>query len=614
MWNDNETNLDFIDYQHFVNAVTSILDNNDLLPCSIGIFGDWGSGKSSLMKMVEENYLEEGNILTINFNGWLFEGYEDTKTVLMGRIVDEIIKKRKPQDKALKIAAKLLRKIDLLKIGQSAVKHGAGFMLMGPAGLALTTTSDVLSKLSNANYEDYIKKQNENTDPDEVLKNDIQEFHLAFEELIQETKIDKIIVFIDDLDRCSPDTVIGTLEAIKLFLFAKKTAFIIGADERLIKHAVRRRFPEIPGDNTEVGRDYLEKLIQYPIRIPPLSNLELTTYINLLFTNLYTDKGEFEHIRLSVLEQKSRDQFGFTYKLENANEFVTDVNQNLKEALLLSAQLVSVLAVGLNGNPRQTKRFLNTLLLRHQMANSKGEILDKRILAKLMLLEYFKSETFKSLYQQQAKNQGVITELKVMEELVTKDDDEKFDDLPVEYQSYLQDSWIRKWLFSKPNLADINLQSYFYYSRDKLSVSGTNIQRMSSQAQDLYAKILNNSETIQGLAFKETGTLSDGDASAIFESLSERMKNEGVQDGESPTIKRLIDFCDVRKELISQLLSLVDKLPHQVLPLSITTWLQGISENTSHEPTVNKMIKDWSTSTTNKRLAGIAKRKLKSIS
>jgi len=189
MWNDNETNSDFIDYQHLVNAVTSIVNNTSLLPCSIGVFDDWGSGKSSLMKMVEETYSEDKDVLVINFNGWLFEGYEDTKTVLIGRIVNEIIKKRKPKDKALKIAAKLLHKIDLLKIGQSAVKHGAGFMLMGPAGLVLTTTSDILGKLSNANYEDYIKKQNESTDSDEILNNDIQEFHLAFEELIEETNI-----------------------------------------------------------------------------------------------------------------------------------------------------------------------------------------------------------------------------------------------------------------------------------------------------------------------------------------------------------------------------------------------------------------------------------------
>ena len=75
--------------------MTSIVNNANLLPCSIGVFGDWGSGKSSLMRMVEEIYSEDKDSLIINFNGWLFEGYEDTKTVLMGRIVNEIIKKKK---------------------------------------------------------------------------------------------------------------------------------------------------------------------------------------------------------------------------------------------------------------------------------------------------------------------------------------------------------------------------------------------------------------------------------------------------------------------------------------------------------------------------------------
>src|SRR6202035_3204951 len=94
MWNDNETRSDSIDYSHLIGAVTGIINNPALLPCSIGIFGDWGSGKSSLMGMVEEKYKDTPDVLVIRFNGWLFEGYEDAKTVLMARIVDEIIDKR----------------------------------------------------------------------------------------------------------------------------------------------------------------------------------------------------------------------------------------------------------------------------------------------------------------------------------------------------------------------------------------------------------------------------------------------------------------------------------------------------------------------------------------
>ncbi len=56
MWSDNETLSDCINYNHLISAVTCIINNPNLLPCSIGVFGDWGSSKSSLMKMIEEKY------------------------------------------------------------------------------------------------------------------------------------------------------------------------------------------------------------------------------------------------------------------------------------------------------------------------------------------------------------------------------------------------------------------------------------------------------------------------------------------------------------------------------------------------------------------------------
>ena len=69
----------------------------------------------------------------------------------------------------------------------------------------------------------------------------IEDFHKDFTQLLAETKIKRLIVFIDDLDRCNPDTVIETLEAIKLFLYVDGTVFIISADERLIEYSVRQK-------------------------------------------------------------------------------------------------------------------------------------------------------------------------------------------------------------------------------------------------------------------------------------------------------------------------------------------------------------------------------------
>jgi predicted KAP-like P-loop ATPase len=614
MWSDNETLSDCIDYTHLISAVTGIVDNPNLLPCSIGIFGDWGSGKSSLMGMVEEKYKDEKNVLVIKFNGWLFEGYEDAKTVLMGRIVDEIISKRTLGEKAMKAAARLLKRIDLLKLSGSAIKYGVGFATMGPAGLAAVSITDMLGKIKEIDYEAYIKQRKEGN-PDQNIRSNIQEFHENFEELIHETNIEKIVVLIDDLDRCSPDTIIGTLEAIKLFLFTKKTAFIIGADERLIKYAVRRRFPEIPSDSTEVGRDYLEKLIQYPIRIPPLNTIELINYVNLLFSQLHIDIGEFEIARGNIMTEKQKKGFDFVFDETNAEQFFNEVKEELKESFQLSAQVVPILSVGLNGNPRQSKRFLNALLIRYSMAKSKGIELNKRVLAKLMLLEYFKPETFNSFHQLQTQNGGFLPKIEQLEKRATgkrdESDTEAESKISTEQEAYLQDTWLKNWLGSEPSMQNQNLQPYYYFSRDRLSVMGLSLQRMSPRAQEFYRKLLSEAESISTNALGEAETLNEGDASAIFEALSQKIKETGKQTGDKSLLRRIFSFCKHRPELMSQLMGFLEKFPDSYFPLTVVSWLQEVTQDNQYRAVAKGLVQKWESSTTNKTLAKISKAKLK---
>lgn len=618
MWNDSETNSDFIDYQHHVTAVTKIINTDALLPCSIGIFGDWGSGKSSLMKMISDRYIKDKDCLVIKFNGWLFEGYEDAKTVLMGRIIDEIIRNRTLEEKGKELVKKLLKRIDFIKLGGTAVKYGLGIAAGGPIGLATLTLADAVKGLKDFDYDSYIKESSENKDVS--LRNNIQGFHSNFEELITETKIKKIIVLIDDLDRCTPDTIIGTLEAIKLFLFTKNTAFIIGADERLIKYAVRRRFPEIPGESAEVGRDYLEKLIQYPIRIPPLNSTELETYINLLFTRIYLEGAKFEPLRDAVMKAKINKGFNSAFNIGNVQEFIQDtLSDELKEALSLSAQINPILSIGLNGNPRQTKRFLNTLLIRHEMAKSKKVALKKKVLAKLMLLEYFKPETFKLFYSLQAKNNGIAKGIDILEGVAkkplaganshakTQDNDSE-----PEIEALLQDEWFRDWLASEPSLKDENLQPYYYFSRDRLTISGGLIQRMSSAAQEVFRKLMNDAQSVQNNALKDVKGLSPSDASAIFEALTEKaLQEEMPADPTKSAIKKLIDFTKERAELISQLMIFIEKLPEQNIPITIVPWLEGLTKGTTFTNNIDKLVAKWSNSVTNTSLAKICKAKLK---
>ena len=613
MWNDNESLSDYIDYSHLMKAVTTIIDTDELLPCSIGIFGDWGSGKSSLMKMVENKYEGEEDILVIKFNGWLFEGYEDAKSVLMGRIVDEIISNRKFSEKAVKYAAKLLKRIDWFKVAGSSLKYGMSFLTLGPIGVAGVSAADVMSKMKEVDYEKYIEDRQEKEigDPDENLRSNIQEFHQNFEALIEETNLKKIVVFIDDLDRCSPDTIIGTLEAIKLFLFTQKTAFVIGADERLIKYAVRRRFPEVPGENLEVGRDYLEKLIQYPIRIPPLNRIELTTYINLLFSQLYsTSTEEFEEIRNKVMQTKLDKGFDFALDQSNIAEFSKIKNIEFDDGIALCSQIVPVLNLGLNGNPRQAKRFLNTLLIRINMASAKGITLKKRVLAKLMLLEYFKPETFTDFHDIQAGNNGDISLIEKLENitLTATEDEEKKDALAPEEKILLEDSWMIDWIKSEPKLSKENLQSYFYFSRDKLAISAINIQRMSPKAQDVIQKLLSDSEAVQKLSIKSLGTLSSSEAASIFEALTQKVRQEENLSN-SKAFKAIFELCRAKVELKSQIVIFLSKYPDHKLPLIVTTLSEGLLKDSNPE-SLNQLFNSWSKSS-NISLAKVAKKKIK---
>lgn len=56
MWADRETLVDLINIQHLVATITDIVANEKLLPTTIGVFGDWGSGKSSLVAMTKLPY------------------------------------------------------------------------------------------------------------------------------------------------------------------------------------------------------------------------------------------------------------------------------------------------------------------------------------------------------------------------------------------------------------------------------------------------------------------------------------------------------------------------------------------------------------------------------
>jgi len=607
MWNDNETKIDLIDLSHLVNAITRIINDDNLVPSTIGIFGDWGSGKSSLLKMVEDSYTHNETVLTIKFNGWLFEGYEDAKSVLMGTILEQIIKNRTLDEKAKAIAIKLLKRIDWFKIARSTLKYGISFATAGPVGLGLAAMTDVPAALEGFDYEKFITKENQQ----QSLRMSIQDFHNDFTQLLAETKIKRLIVFIDDLDRCNPDTVIETLEAIKLFLYVEGTVFIISADERLIEYSVRKRFPELSTSKASVSRDYLEKLIQHPIRIPQLNKSEIETYINLLFTFLHLDPEKAEETRLKVIQEKRKSLYTSVFTFNNVQEYIKDVEikSELKNDLLLSSQITPILSTGLNGNPRQCKRFLNMLMIRFKIAGDKNLNIERRVLSKIMLLEYFKPESFKALFDLQNKQNGQPLELKQLEaqQTIKSSKTKAINDKHTEnfelINNWLKDEWLKEWCSIEPKLSEIDLRPYFYLTRDRLSFDSSEIGRMTAHTQEIFGLLISDSDTFKNKGLEQVKVISSSDASALFNSLTSKIIEEENDNKRQRLIETFNDYCSYRKELLSELLIFYNNLPEKSLTAGVVPQLRSLLEGSDFVSNLEALFLKWRNNTENKILA-----------
>jgi predicted KAP-like P-loop ATPase len=627
MWSDNETEIDLLDYRHLVGVILSIVKNAHLHPTTIGVYGHWGSGKSCLLKMAQKA-LEGGvrDVLCVNFNGWLFEGYDDAKTALMDTLLEEISAKRKLTEKAQDTVATLAKRVNWMRVAWAGGKVASG-VLLGGVGLGITAGIEALAKSISAQFPDidYETAKGflaEQSDKQSVLA--IRDFHRDFSDLLKETNISTLVVFIDDLDRCNPETIIETLEAIKLFLFAPQTVFIIGADERLVEYAVTRRFPEIPQKEFKVGRDYLEKLIQFPVRIPPVGQAELETYIRLLFTRMTDlDDASFEKIRKRAIEDRNPGDTINLLTFEMAREELGELTENVRDALTLAEFIAPVLAPGMSGNPRQTKRFLNTLMMRREMAHARNVEISLRVLAKLMLLEQFKPELFRTLAEKQIQEQGKPRLLQHLERRALHTDtnvdtspDQAEEADPVsangEAETWFDDMWIKEtWLQLDPPLGDVDLRPYFFFAREKFGFTTTQVRSLSPMAQQMVLDLLSESDAVRNNALGRSNVLDEAEATAIFTEFVQRIRSEENRDVVTQLVSTLARFVGRRPDRQSDFVVFLRDYPTSLLAPHILPVLQEMSRTLGDTNSEQTILTAWSTGESQSQaIARLAKTRL----
>lgn len=588
MWRDNETELDFLDYDYLIKTVQNIVTNDSLLPASIGIYGDWGSGKSSLMNMCKKQLeLVDKNIKCIVFNGWLFENYEDAKTSILGTILDEINVNTDLNEKAKDIIKGLYKSIDKIKLAKNVLKLGTDIFMTG--GIASIIDYSINAILQNKEMQEgknitkvtsTIKDELNNKD----LRDNIRKFQTEFGQLLEESKISRLVVFIDELDRCRPDTILDTLEAIKLFLFNGKVAFIIGADERHISYAVKSKFKDIEGIQIDIGKEYLEKLIQYPIRIPRLDADEVEIYLTCLLLESELPTDRFEKALQWIKEEKAKDFESF--RIESVISLFKGDNklcELITKNITVARQLSSVLSNGLHGNPRQCKRFLNSMYMRLDMASYKNKQLDSKILAKIMMLEYIKPRIFNKIAEM-AKSNTLKQELSQFENGKPENVEE--------LKTWIDDDWFLRWCSFEPHLANESLNIYFYFTRTSLDEKISRISStLSPNGQGILDSLLSKSEVKVQQALEKAKDISDAESAAILEAMYSSLSTETSINKE--IFSAFLSFAEEKITLTSDVLNYMQSLSGSQINLSCASYVANYGKKTNKIQEVYSIAELW---------------------
>jgi formylglycine-generating enzyme required for sulfatase activity len=299
--NDQSTEDDALDFMPYVETLADIIQTGNT-PLTIGVFGTWGSGKTSLMKMIRKRLPSDFTVAW--FDSWKYDKEESLWRALLLCVLNALKERAslggKPVEEFEKLQSLIYRDMEIEKVGEVTIDLAklGGVAAKGLAQISLSFIPGLssLTKLVEELQSGAAKDVDEATaairrERTKIYIEQIQfleQFQNKFRELVNEyVKPNRFVIFVDDLDRCLPEKAIGVLEAIKLFLDAENCVFILGLDQEVIARSIEMKYRGLgskqTGDNqthfTVEGVHYLEKIIQLPFQIPPIEQADMGKFV-----------------------------------------------------------------------------------------------------------------------------------------------------------------------------------------------------------------------------------------------------------------------------------------------------------------------------------------------
>ncbi len=559
MWTDNASKIDMLFYKPYAEIVSEIAIETDIAPLTIGILGLWGAGKSTLLNLVEQRYEGQEGIICVTINAWMFESYEDAKSAIMEALLREL-EERMPIEETKKKFRSLLKRIDYFKLGTKAVSSAVPMVASIASGTPLPLLLNVpqnakeigcvIKNISDSvqNIKDeYIK--DDSTTADSVVNN-IRKFKDEFQEAINIDKIKRVVVLIDDLDRCQPERIIETLEAIKLFLSVNKTTFIIAADENVIQYAIKKKYPKVDNFDVELDKEYIEKMIQLPVQIPELSSKDVQNYLLLLVMQKYMKPDIFETL-IEKIEEKKLMIGESTIDYEKIKEIINSKSDIYRDGMQnecddvakVILQIRSIVAHTLKGNPRQAKRFLNTFITKRRLAKLYyGDELEMGIMAKLLALHKLNPDLFDKLNEWNTNYDTENEQFKRMRQSLD-------DDNPDSEFAKWNKPRIKAWVKCPPvELEKKNLNKYFYLTREILKKQDDIESDLSEESRRILERIGRFNPGLADGIMRDMKELCTTDLEDVMKVLIKKIE---IGDIESNVYSLLfVNFFDYRGEIV----------------------------------------------------------------
>jgi KAP family P-loop domain len=330
-------------FPSYASAFAEIIEHSKA-QFAIGIFGDWGSGKTTLMRAIQRQLDTHDDVVTVWFNAWRYEKESHLIVPLLDTLREElVVQAESPQ---VSPADAGLARRAAAAVGRAGKALLAGVTLSaGLPGLGVTLEpGKVLADLQSEPHaaEEALSFYHVGFN---MLRDAINEFsqHGAW----------RVVVFVDDLDRCLPENALDVLESIKLFFDMEGFVFVVGLDQSVVERAIALKYPLADSTGAPIdGTAYVKKVFQVPFGLPRIGTDQLQEYLEILIGN-------------ADIPFEQRDDF--------------DVNVRRHLEFLPGEDSI---------NPREVKRLVNAYTLQLKMLSPRLGILDPDIVLALQNMSF----------------------------------------------------------------------------------------------------------------------------------------------------------------------------------------------------------------------------------